>query len=112
MQHLGSVQGITKLSALPSNTERFRTIEINSFQLKDSLAFLNASLAVLVDNLAKDDTHTFPILDQMELYERDDTVRKQLLLRKGQIHVGVKPYVCVNCAFSPQVFFLMNFARV
>lgn len=83
MQHLGEVEGIKKLGALPYNTEKFRTIEINSFHLKDSLSFLNAPLGELMSNLVKNKNHTFPILDQLGLYEANETVKKEMLLRKG-----------------------------
>ena len=91
MQHLGGLEGVNKLSALPSNTEKFRTIEINSFKFKDSLAFLNAGLSELMNNLLRDKTHTFPIVDQLGVYAKGDTVRKSLILRKG-----VYPYEYVT----------------
>ena len=83
MQHLGEIEGIKKLTALPYNSEKFRTIEINSFHLKDSLSFLNASLNELMSNLLRNKSHTFPIIDQLGLYEPDEEEKKRLLLRKG-----------------------------
>lgn len=83
MQHLGDLKGVTKLSALPYNTEKFRTIEINSYQFKDSLSFLNASLNELMNNLLRDKTHTFEIIDQLQLYKTHEIEKKQLILRKG-----------------------------
>lgn len=83
LQHLGQIEGITKLTALPYNTEKFRTIEINSYRLKDSLSFLNASLNELMSNLLRDKSHTFPIIDQLGLYSKQETEKKQLILRKG-----------------------------
>jgi hypothetical protein len=71
---------ITCLSALPYNTERFRTIKMNSFNFIDSAAFLQAKLDDLVSGLSSD--HDFAILDQMRLYGKSPK-RKNLLIRKG-----------------------------
>ena len=91
MQHLGGLEGLKTLTALPYNTEKFRTIEINSFQLKDSLSFLNASLNELMNDLLKNKQHRFPVIDQLELYRPNETEKKKLLLRKG-----VYPYEYVT----------------
>ena len=39
------------LDSLPYNTEKFRTVRINNFQFKDSLAFSGVSLEKLVEDL-------------------------------------------------------------
>ena len=69
---------IYHLSAIPLNTERFKTIRINNLELKDSLAFLDGSLEKLVQTLRKSD-HSFPLLKQVVTKES----RRKLLLRKG-----------------------------
>jgi hypothetical protein len=72
------------VDGLPHNTERFKTIQINSFLFLDSYAFLSSSLATLVENLASNKKHKFHILDQMELYTKTNSASlKPLLLRKG-----------------------------
>ena len=83
MQHLGKIKGIRTLDALPYNTEKFRTIEINMFHLKDSLSFLNASLSELMNNLLLNKSHTFPIIDQLGLYEPNECKKKKMILQKG-----------------------------
>ena len=72
---------IKYLTALPYNTERFRTIKFNCFRFVDSAAFLQAKLDDLVSSLAED--HNFAILDQMQLYNKYQSKRKKLLIRKG-----------------------------
>ncbi|HEY6436465.1 MAG TPA: DNA polymerase, partial [Ignavibacteriaceae bacterium] len=72
-----------RLDGLPLNTQHFRTLQINSFHLVDTLSFLSASLAELVEDLSKNKHHPFYILDQMQLYHRGDEKKKTLLLRKG-----------------------------
>ena len=44
-------QRIRYLNVLPSNSEKNKTISLNSFSFKDSLAFLNFSLECLADDL-------------------------------------------------------------
>ena len=72
-----------RLEGLPLNTQNFRTLQINSFHFVDSLSFLNAPLAELVNNLTKNKRNKFDILDQMDLYKREEKRKKKLLLRKG-----------------------------
>ena len=83
MQEIGNIPGVVKFNALPYNQERFRTLEINSFQLKDSLSFLNASLSELMGNLVKNKQHNFPIMDQLGLYGKKEVEKKKLILQKG-----------------------------
>lgn len=75
---------IHTLKALPYNTERFRTIQLNSFHMVDSAAFLKASLDDLVNGLSAGKRHAFNILKQMELTPRPgDSDQLKLLTRKG-----------------------------
>ena len=55
-----------RLAGLPLNSERFRTVTVNRIQFVDSLHFLSASLADLVDDLSSDGAHTFPLLKQLK----------------------------------------------
>lgn len=80
MQRFGFAKKITSLSALPYNTERFRTITMNSFTFLDSLSFLNASLDELTNDLVQSSS-TFSIMEQLKLYKTVE--EKKLLLRKG-----------------------------
>ena len=72
---------ITKLSALPRNTEKFRTMDLNSYRFLDSMSFLNGSLASIVNDLVVSG-HKFPLIDQ-ELQLCGDSAKKSLLLKKG-----------------------------
>ena len=83
MRHIGELDEEIELKALPYNTEKFRSITMKSFVFLDSLSFLNASLSELVEDLAKNEKHKFEILDQLNLYKEDESVKKKLILRKG-----------------------------
>jgi hypothetical protein len=77
---------IKKVNALPLNSEKFRTIQINSFHFIDSLSFLNASLSELIADLVEEKKKKkmpFSLLDQMGFYTEDTQERQALLLRKG-----------------------------
>ena len=55
---------------MASNQEKFRTITIGKFQIRDSLEHVPSSLDALMTDLCKDKTFTFPILKQFEPYKR------------------------------------------
>ena len=55
---------------MASNQEKFRTITIGKFQIRDSLEHVPSSLDALMSDLCKDETFTFPILKQFEPYKR------------------------------------------
>ena len=74
---------ITRIKALPLNTEKFRTITVNSFAFKDTLMFLPSSLSNLVNDLVGDKTCEYKILDKCGLYKSNDEKKRRLLLRKG-----------------------------
>jgi hypothetical protein len=75
---------LKRVTGIPHNTERFKTLTINSYVFLDSMAFLPTSLATLAENLAADKSHPFNILDQMKLYNSSNKSKlKPLLLRKG-----------------------------
>ena len=60
-------------TGLVKNTQRFRTINLASFKLVDSLAFINCSLDRAVKNL-KAGGHDFPILKQSRLITSADSL--------------------------------------
>lgn len=91
VQAVGGNSRIKKLTGLPLNSEKFRTITINSYHLLDSLSFLQASLGELVNDLTRDPSNQFLYLDQTGLYPVGDDKKKKLLLRKG-----VYPYEAVR----------------
>jgi hypothetical protein len=80
---------IHKLNVLPYNSEHFRTIEFNCFKLLDSLAFLQASLAQLSDDLAKTN-HPYTILKQTNLVKTSGLFNEQKF--KAVLHKSFFPY--------------------
>jgi hypothetical protein len=71
---------IRRLEALPRNSEKFRTLDLNCYRFLDSMSFLDGSLASVVEDL-RSSKHKFRILDQAGLYETLE--EKALLLQKG-----------------------------
>ena len=77
----------TKAKIMARNEEKFRTLSIGRFQIKDSLEHIPSSLDALVSDLCKDDSFKFPLLRQFEIVQKlkrrkKDTAIK-LLKRKG-----------------------------
>jgi hypothetical protein len=68
------------LKALPRNTEKFRTIQLNNYHLLDSMSFLDGSLADVVEDLVRSN-HPFSLLDKTDLCKTSE--QKRLLLQKG-----------------------------
>lgn len=104
LKTIGSCQGITNLSGLPSSScERMRTLNFNCYVLLDSAAFLGAPLSELVSDLARGSApgvgvggqkaHDFSILDQSGLYKVWQKERKNLLLRKGVCSSRTTEYI-------------------
>lgn len=83
IDELPNDERITHVRALPYNTQKFRTIEINHFKFLDSASFLNAKLDDLANDLKTVPNFSYKILDQLLLYEKNDLFKKNLLLRKG-----------------------------
>jgi len=69
---------IYRLSGIPLNTEKFKTLTINRLEFKDSMNFLDGSLEKLVQTLVKSN-HKFPLLKKVVKSKR----KRDLLLRKG-----------------------------
>jgi hypothetical protein len=88
---LKSDDRIKQVKGLSYNTEKFRTLTLNSFVFLDSLSFLSGSLNELVNNLAQNKDHKYIILDQLNLYGKNENEKKELLIRKG-----VYPYESVT----------------
>ena len=74
---------IETLKALPKNTEKIRTLRMNSYCFLDSYSFLSAPMSTLTADLKTKKNVKFEILDQLNLYESDELEKKALLLRKG-----------------------------
>jgi hypothetical protein len=78
---------VRNLYVLPFNTEKFRMIKFNSFVFLDSLAFLQASLSSLSEELYKSG-HDYPIIRQTDLVLKNadacvDEEKLSMLLQKG-----------------------------
>ena len=69
------------------NQEKFRTVNIGRFQIRDSLEHIPSSLDSLMTDLCKDNSFTFPILRQFKPYKKLPLRKKsrglKLLKRKG-----------------------------
>ena len=76
---------IRNLYLLPYNMENFRMIKFNSFIFLDSIAFLQASLSSLADDLKNSD-HDYPIIKQTDLATTNgefDKRKFKMILQKG-----------------------------
>ena len=80
---MGHAKGVRKLNCLALNSEKMKTININSFQFVDSMSYLQNSLENLTSCLKKDN-YKFPLFDKIAgLYSPENRkVLKPLLLRK------------------------------
>ena len=83
------MDGATKV--LARNQEKFRSITIGRFSIRDSLEHIPSSLDSLMRDLCKDQSFSFPILRQFEQYVKlpQRKKRKGLKLLKRK---GVYPY--------------------
>ena len=72
---------------LAKNQEKFRSITIGKFTIRDSLEHIPSSLDSLMTDLCKDKSFSFPILRQFEpyvkLHQRKKRKGLELLKRKG-----------------------------
>lgn len=76
---------VKNLYVLPFNMERFRMIKFNSFIFLDSIAFLQAGLSTLSDDL-KNSGHDYPIIRQTDLVLTNgvfDPEKFHMVLQKG-----------------------------
>ncbi len=71
-----------KITAIPSNTETFKTFSVGGIQFLDSLAFLNMSLAQLVEDLKLTPNHEYKIIDNLGFYNEGEKEKRDLLLSK------------------------------
>ena len=71
----------SEFSAIPNNTERFKTFEINKIKFVDSMAFFDASLSELVDDLVAANCQ-FKILENSGIYTSAEQ-RNMLIKSKG-----------------------------
>ena len=84
VRKMGEVKDrIKKMTAIPTNTQKFKTININRIHMLDSAAFLPDSLDRLVNTLVKSD-HSFPLLKSAWREKK----KSDLLLRKGVYPYG------------------------
>ena len=76
-----------KAKIMARNQEKFRTLSIGRFQIKDSLEHIPSSLDALVSDLCKDNNFNFPLLRQFEVLQKLKPRKKapavNLLKRKG-----------------------------
>jgi hypothetical protein len=70
------------VTAIPANTESFKTFSVGGITFLDSLAFLNMSLAQLANDLKLTPNYDYKILDSLGLYEKEEKEKKEMLLSK------------------------------
>jgi len=76
---------LEKINILPFNSENFRSLSFNCFQILDSLSFLQSSLSGLAEDLSHAN-HTYPILRQSTICRTNkvfDQEKFELLLKKN-----------------------------
>lgn len=83
VKHMRDDSRILKSSVLPSNSEKFRCMDVNNYRFIDSLQFLNGSLEKLSSELASSGEHSYSILDGLLLYDSHEDHKKKMLLKKG-----------------------------
>ena len=75
------------MKVLARNQEKFRTVDLGRFQIRDSLEHIPSSLETLMNDLCNDKSFTFPLLRQFKPYAELSLRRKnmglKLLKRKG-----------------------------
>ena len=71
-----------RISAIPANTEKLRTLTMGVLCFMDSYQFQSSSLAKLADSLVASN-HSFPLLDRLLAPNDLTTEQKQLLLGKA-----------------------------
>ena len=76
---------------MAKNQEKYRTLDIGRFQIRDSLEHIASSLDSLVNDLCQDSTFAFPLLNQFELL-KDMPTRKRQVAIKLLKRKGVYPY--------------------
>ena len=77
---------VKNLHVLPFNSEHFRTVSFNSFQICDSLQFLSASLDALASDLY-DSKHSYPLLQQSKIlkpFNGEEKSKRLNLIKQGK----------------------------
>ena len=82
LMELHSVLKPGNISAIPNNTESFKTFSIGGIHFLDSLAFLNMSLSQLAKDLKLVENYEYKILNALGLYDSSEKLKKDLLLSK------------------------------
>ena len=81
IKHMTKYQGKRRFTGIPNNTEKFKTFDVGRTKFVDSRAFLDASLAELVDDLVQE-KNDFKILENSGIYETEEQ-RNLLISQKG-----------------------------
>ena len=79
----------TKVMA--KNQEKYRSLNIGRFQIRDSIEHIPSSLEALVNDLRKDDSFTFPLLNQFRKI-KDFKPKKKLKALTMLKKKGIYPY--------------------
>lgn len=86
MQHLE-----TSAKVMAKNQEKYRSLDIGRFQIRDSIEHIPSSLEALVNDLRNDESFTFPLLHQFEPI-KDLKQKKKIAAINMLKKKGVYPY--------------------
>ena len=86
MQHLNK-----SVKVLAKNQEKYRSIDIGRFQIRDSIEHIPSSLEALVNDLRNDKNFTFPLLNQFEPIKELNQNKKSKVLKMLK-QKGIFPY--------------------
>ena len=84
--------GTDKLSALARNTQRLRTLQINSFLCLDSTAHLPSSLAKLAETLKLNKNYPYSIFKQSSIFKNKTSEMEKTTLMEKLNCKGFYPY--------------------
>ena len=110
MQHLEK-----SAKVLAKNQEKYRSLDIGRFQIRDSIEHIPSSLEALVNDLRKDASFTFPLLNQFDpiknLKPKKKLTALEMLKKKGVYpYEYFKNFKSLQSAknFPPQKAFYSN----
>ena len=86
LQHL-----TTSGKVLAKNQEKYRSLDVGKFQIRDSIEHIPSSLEALVNDLRNDKHFSFPLLNQFEPIKNLDLRRRKIAMELLQ-QKGVYPY--------------------
>ena len=81
----------TSAKVMAKNQEKYRSLDIGRFQIRDSIEHIPSSLEALVNDLRKDKNFTFPLLNQFD-FIKNFKAKKKITALNMLKKKGVYPY--------------------